>query len=160
MWSRVHQFAATCQSTVSISDCCFSTLLFISQRGFLFLARSPTYGKTTLSRQKTFREQDDIEVEGILLRLRKVIGPIPRIPASRADVFRSSVRHFIIELRISKDRCCWGRQNRLVTIAAEKQAKLGFPTAAGDRRWLGVTAEIMRRRSCGGGSDPGPLLSS
>jgi len=53
------------------------------------------------SRPKTFREQDDIE--GILLRLREVVGPIPRIPANRADVFRSSVRHCIIELRISKD---------------------------------------------------------
>ena len=77
-----------------------------SDWGFLFLASPPTYGKTTLSRPKTFREQDDIE--GIHLRLREVDGPIPRIPASRADVFRSSVRHCIIELRISKDRWLLG----------------------------------------------------
>ena len=59
-----------------------------------------TYGKTTLSRPNLLREQDDIE--GIHLRLREVDGPIPRIPASRADVFRSSVRHCIIELHISQ----------------------------------------------------------
>ena len=32
------------------------------------------------------------------------MGPIPRIPAGRANVFRSSVRHCIIKLHISKDR--------------------------------------------------------
>ena len=53
-----------------------------------------------------------------------------------------------------------GPTQRPVTIAAEKQTKLGFPTAAGDRRRLSVTAETRRRRSCGGGSDPGPLSSS
>ena len=36
-----------------------------------------------------------------------------------------------------------GRHNRpvMIALAAEKQAKLGFPTAAGDRRRLGVTAK-------------------
>ena len=81
-------------------------LLDLGWRGFLFLARSPTYGKTTLSQPNSLREQDDIE--GIHLRLREGARTIPRIPASGADVFRSSVRHCIIELRISKDRWLLG----------------------------------------------------
>ena len=36
---------------------------------------------------------------------------------------------------------------------------LGFPTAAGGRRRLGITAMKTPKRSCGGGSDPGPLSS-
>ena len=111
----------------------------IMSRGFLFLGRPPTYGKTTLSRPNLFREQDDIE--GTRLRLRGVDGTIPRIPAVCADVFGSSVRHCIMELRISKDRCVGAGPTDRVTIAAEKQAELGFPTAAGDRRRLGVTAK-------------------
>ena len=71
-------------------------------RGFLFLGRPPTYGKTTLSRPNSFQEQDDIE--GIHLRLCEVDGTIPWIPVVCANVFRSSVQHCIIEFRISKDR--------------------------------------------------------
>ena len=80
-----------------------------------------------------FREQDDIE--GIHLRLRE--------PAVCADVFRSSVRHCIIELRISKDRWLLGLTQQTGNDT-EKQAKLGFLTAARERRRLGVTAETRR----------------
>jgi len=46
----------------------------LASRGFLFLGRPPTYGKTTLSRPNLFREQDYIE--GIHLRLREVVVPM------------------------------------------------------------------------------------
>ena len=125
--------------------------------GLSFSNWAGTYVECPLHGRNLFREQDDIE--GIHLRLREAVGPIPRTLASRADVFRSSVRHCIIELRISQDRLLLGPAQQTVTIAGEKQAELGFPTAAGDRRRLGVTAETRQRRSYGGGSDPGPLSS-
>ena len=124
--------------------------------GFLFLARSPTYRKTTLSRPKTFRHQDDIE--GIHLRLREADVHIPWVTSGVYVHALPILRALLLRCVIPVER--WGRHNRPVTIAAEKQAKLGFPTAAGDRRRLGVTTETRRRRSCGGDSDPGPLSSS
>ena len=74
--------------------------------GLSFSNRAGTYVECPLHGRNLFREQDDIE--GIHLRLREAAGTIPRIPAVCADVFRSSVRHCIIELRISKDRWLLG----------------------------------------------------
>ena len=69
--------------------------------GLSFSNWAGTYVECPLHGRNLLREQDDIE--GIHLRLREVYGTIPRIPAVYADVFRSSVQHCIIELRISQD---------------------------------------------------------
>ena len=45
----------------------------------------------------------------------------------------SSVRHCIIELHISKDTLVAGADQPTDRESAEKQAKLGSPTATGDR---------------------------
>ena len=80
-------------------------------QGLSFFNWAGTYVECPLHGRNLLREQDDIE--GIHLRLREVYGTIPRIPAVYADVFRSSVRHCIIELRISQDTLVVGAGPRV-----------------------------------------------
>ena len=56
--------------------------------------------KTTLSRPKLFRQQDDNE--GIRLRRRELLGTTLRIPAVCAHAFGSFVRHRVAEIRCRK----------------------------------------------------------
>ena len=107
--------------------------------GFSFSNRAGTYVECPLHGRNLFREQDDIE--GIHLHLQEVDGPIPRIPASRADVFRSSVRHCIIELRISQDTLVVGAGPTTVNDSHRKASRARLS----DGRWRPPAARRDRR---------------
>ena len=64
---------------------------------------------------------------------------------------------YALAILFINERWPYHARQQHVNLELDKQAKLGFPTAAGGRRRLGVIARAQRMQSCGGGSDPGPL---
>ena len=137
---------------VSVTPFRGSTLGQRETRGLSFPNWAGTYVECPLHGRNLFRHQDDIE--GIHLRLREAVGTIPRIPAVCADVFRSSVRHCIIELRISKDRWLLGPTEPTGNDSRGKASKTRLsdgrqrpPAARRDRRDKAETILWRRFRS-------------
>ena len=102
-----------------------------------------TYGVISSTRRNLFRHQDDIE--GIRLYLREA-GESRDMPFLR--ILRAPLqRCVVIEVETSSQLA--GPTQPTGMIAPEKQAKLGFPTAARGHRRLGMTAETRNMQSWG-----------